>query len=106
MEAPVSLLATTRLRCLFKDGELNFLLDWVDPVYQHAHPVAQTVGLAPALADDFARVFVKRIVVVRECVEGNQAFDEQVRQLDKESEFGDADDEAVEVFADARLHEL
>jgi len=38
--------------------------------------------------------------------ERDEAFDEEVGEFDEESEFGDAGDEAVEVFSDAVLHEL
>ena len=94
-----------RLR-FFDDRELDFLFDGIDAVDQHSQLLADAEDLARVLADDFARVLVVGVAVVDERVERDQAFDEEVGEFDEEAELGDADDEAVEVFADAVLHEL
>src|ERR1700681_4831179 len=46
------------------------------------------------------------VAVVGEGVEWHEALDEEIGKFHEESEFGHADDEAVEVFADAVLHEF
>src|ERR1700720_4040574 len=46
------------------------------------------------------------VAVVGEGVEWHKALDEEIGKFHEESEFGHADDEAVEVFADAALHEF
>jgi hypothetical protein len=64
---PYTLLASPwgwALRLFFKHRELDLLLHRIDAVHQHAHAVAQAIGLARALADDFARGFVVVIAVV------------------------------------------
>ena len=101
---PFSLRRT--LRFFFEYGELNFLFYRVDAVHEHSNPLTQAVDLSVALADDLARVFVVGVAVVDQRVQRDQSFDKQIGELDKESELGDADDQAVEVFADAILHEL
>ena len=91
---------------LLQNGKLNFLFHGIDAVDQHANSLSQAVSFARSLADDLARVLVVCVVVVGERIQRDQAFDEQVGQLDEETKLGDAGDQAVEVFADAVLHEL
>src|SRR5208337_1533049 len=91
---------------LFEHRELNLLLHRINPVHQHTHAIAHVIGLARTLADDLARAFVVGVAVVSERVERDQALDEEVGELHEESELGYADDQAVEIFSDAALHEL
>ena len=52
------------LRLLFEHRELDLLLNRIDAVDQHAHAVAQAIGLARTLADDLAGGFVVGVAVV------------------------------------------
>src|ERR1700687_4651585 len=97
---PAAFPGSFRLLSLFEQRELDLLLNRIDAVDQHAHTISQAVCFAGVLADDLARGFVESVVVVVERVQRDQAFDEEVGEFDEESEFGDADDEAVEVFSD------
>src|SRR5260370_41752434 len=62
--SPLTPLFRGRFWLLFKDGELNLLLYRINPVHQNPHAIAHAVGLAGALADDLARVFVVGVAVV------------------------------------------
>ncbi len=90
----------------FHYSEVDLLFDRIDSVDDHAEAVSDAVDLARVLSDDLARVLVVGVAVVDECVERDEAFDEEVRELDEESKFGHAGDEAVEVFSHTVLHEL
>src|ERR1019366_7235983 len=58
---------------LFEHRKLDLLLHRIDAVHQHAHAVAQAIGFARTLADDFARGFVVGVAVVGERVERDEA---------------------------------
>ena len=89
-----------------EQGELDFLFHWIDPVDQHANSLPQAVDLVAALADNFAGIFVIGVTVVGQSIQRHQALHEEVGQLHEESILGHADNQSVEVFADAILHEL
>src|SRR5207253_7629051 len=91
---------------LLDQCELNLLFDRIDTVHQHTNSLSHAECLACALANDFASVLVEHVAVVDEGIKRDQALHEHVREFDEEAEFGDANDEAVEVFADAVLHEF
>ena len=59
-----------------------------------------------AAADDLAGVYAIGIVVVAQRVEGHEAFDEEIVELDEEAVFGRIENHRVEVFSDAITHEL
>src|SRR5947209_18790982 len=91
---------------LFEKCKLNFLLHWINAVHQHSDAISQAVRLSRTLADDLARVFVERVAVIVERGQRDKPFNKQICEFDKEPELGHADNEAIEVFADAGLHEL
>ena len=82
------------------------MLDRVHFVEKHVHTVADGELATGALADDLAGVLMKHIAITGQRVNGDQAFDEQILQLDEESETGGADDERAEFLAHAVLHEF
>ena len=92
------------LRFFFKHGELDFLFHGIDAVDQDPDAIAQAVSFSRALADNLAGVFVIGGIVKR--IQRDEPFDEKVGEFDKEAEFGNADDESVEIFSDAALHEF
>src|SRR5580704_4647293 len=102
------LLAFFRLanRLFFEHRKLNLLLHRIDTVQQNAKFLSQAVDLARTLPNDLSRVLVKGVAVVRQTVQRDQSLNKQIGKLHKESKLGDAGDEAIEVFADAVLHEL
>ena len=80
------------------ERELNFLLYRIDAVDANAHALSEAKGFARALADDLARVFVVGVAVIRERLQRDEAFDEEVGEFDEEAVFGHADDEAIEIL--------
>ena len=93
-------------RRFFQNCEVDLFFYGIDAVDDHAELLADAVDLARVLSDNLARVFVKRVAVVDQRIERDEALDEEVGELDEESELSDAGDEAVEIFSDAVLHEL
>src|SRR5208282_5713326 len=95
---------------LFVDNrKLQALLHGVDAVEEDSYALTDAKAASPAFADDFAGVFAEGVVVVVErakCLDGHEAFDEEVGELDKESVLGGAEDHGVEVLTDAVTHEL
>ena len=91
---------------LIDQSKLQLALDAVDAVEDDADTVSKGIGFAGALADDLAGGFVEGVAVVVHGVERDEALDEEVGEFDEDSVLGDADDESVEVFADAVGHEL
>ena len=67
--------------------------------------IARAEAAAGALADDFMRVFAPGVAVGAQSVDGHQALDEEIGELDEEAEFGGIEDEGRELVADAVLHE-
>ena len=49
---------------------------------------------------------MEEVTVVSQGVERHEAFDEEVGQFHEKAELGYADDESIEVFTDALLHEF
>src|SRR5205814_10513225 len=94
------------LRLLFDNCKLNFLFYRIDPINQNPNALPQTICFSGALADDFAGVLVIGVAIVSEAGERHQAFNKEIRQFDEEAEFRDTDDESVEIFANAILHEF
>ena len=94
------------LSFFFENCEVQFSFYRVDSVQEDSEAVSHFVNLARVLAYDFAGVFVVSVAIVDQRVQGDQAFYEQVGEFYEESEFGDAGDQGVEVFADAVLHEF
>src|SRR5581483_10197717 len=103
--ALVAGLCATR-RAFFKQRKLDFLLHGIDAIDQHAHTLSQTKNSATVLADDLARIFVIVVAVIDESVERNQAFNKQIGEFNEETKFSNADDQAIEIFADFILHEF
>ena len=60
---------------------------------------------AVGVAEDVAFLISER-PRLRQGVDGDEAFDEEVVELDEEAVFGAGEDGGVEVLADAGLHEL
>src|SRR5258708_7568 len=90
----------------FEKRKLNFLFHRIDPIHDHPHFLSHTESLARALANDLARVLVISVMIVGQSGEGDESFYEHVRELDEGAVFGDANDEAIEIFADTVLHEF
>src|SRR2546423_8605242 len=90
----------------FHQGELDLVLHVVDAVHKHAHFLAEGVFASPPLARDLLGVLAVSVAVVRHRRERHEAFDEHIEQLDEEAELGHADDQSLELFADAIAHEL
>src|SRR2546423_12780371 len=91
---------------IFQYGELQLAFFRVDAVEDDAHFVADGKLATGALADDLADVLMISVLVARQRVDRDQAFDEEVGQLDEDAVLGGADDEGVEILADALGHEL
>src|SRR5258708_865580 len=107
--------ALARLSRAFRSGprfrfiehrELDFLLHWINAIDKHPDSLPDAVDLARVLADDFARALMVGVTIVGQRIERDQALNEQIAQLDEETELGHAGNEAVEVLAHAVLHEL
>ena len=58
-----------------------------------------------ALADDFMRVLAPGVAVAAQRVDGHEALDEEVGELDEEAVFGGVEHQRGELVADAVLHE-
>src|ERR1043165_1424320 len=99
-------IATRSLGLIFEYRELQFPFVRIDAVEDDAHLVADGELAAGALADDLADVLLISVLVARQRVDRNEAFDEEVGQLDEDAVLGGADDEGVEILADPLGHEL
>ncbi len=76
-----------------------------DAVENHLHTISCAEAAAPALADDLVRVFAPGVAVVAQRVDGDQALDKKVGELDEEAVFGGVEHQGGKFLADAVLHE-
>ncbi len=93
--------------------ELQAARGAVDAVEQNVHALAELKHLAGVRADDSPVGFAEEEVVDgaegergRKRLNGDEAFDEELVELDEEAVLGAGEDGRVEVLADAVLHEL
>src|SRR5580692_5278895 len=87
-------------------GELQLLFDAVHAVQANLDAVADGKLAAVAFADDLAGILVVVVAVSRQSVQGHQAFDEHLFQLDEEAEAGGGNDQGREFVAHTVHHEL
>src|SRR5271165_6473144 len=75
-------------RLFLQHRKLNLLLHRINPVHQHPNLLPQMVRLARPLPDNLARVLVVGVAIVSQSVQRHQSLHKQIREFDKESEFG------------------
>ena len=85
--------------------ELELALLGEDAVEDHLDAVAGAEAAAGALAHDFVRVFAPGVAVAAQGVDGDEALDEEIGELDEEAVFGGVEDKRGKLVADAVLHE-
>ena len=74
-------------------------------VEDYLDPIACAEAAAGALADNFMRVLAPGVAIGTQRIDGHEALDKEIGELDKEAEFGGVEDEGGELVADAVLHE-
>ena len=89
----------------FHQSKLKLAFLREDAVEDDLDAIACAEAAAGALADDFVRVLAPGVAVGAQSVDGDEALDEEIGELDKEAEFGGVEDESGELVADAVLHE-
>src|SRR5439155_5737624 len=89
-----------------EEGELEAALLAVDTIEQDVDTLAHPEDAAVAGSYDLAVGVAEDVAVVLQGGDGDQAFDEEVVELDEEAVLGAGEDDGVEVLADAVLHEL
>ena len=89
-----------------EEGELEAALGAVDAVEEDVDVLAHLEDAAVAGADDGAVGVAEEVAVVLQGGDGDEAFDEEVVELDEEAVLGAGEDDGVEVLADAVLHEF
>src|SRR5579875_2412681 len=92
-----------------QNGKLQSSLPCIHAVEDDADLLAKGELASPALADDLPCVFAIRVEVavhLAETLDGYQALDKKVIQLDEEAVPGWRQDQCVEVLTDAVLHKL
>ena len=91
---------------LFEEGELEAALGAVDAIEQDVDVLADFEDSAVAGASDGTVGVAEEVAVVLQGGDGDDAFDEEVVELDEEAVLGAGEDDAGEVLADAVLHEF
>ena len=93
-------------RKLFLDQrELQLAFLGEDAVENHLDAVAGAETAAGALADDLVCVFAPGEAVAAQGVDGDEALDEEIGELDEEAVFGGVEHQGGKLVADAVLHE-
>ena len=72
--------------------ELNLLLHRIDAIHENTDSLAEFKHSAATLADNFARVFVKSVVIVDQRIKRDQAFNKKIGELDEEAKLATAGD--------------